>query len=57
MLKLHVVSNNFQVSNDRFSFENVARGDTYYSRKRKQEPLLNKAASLRVMSTRHQSDI
>ena len=32
-LKLHLISNNFQISNFRFSLEEVARGDTYHKSK------------------------
>ena len=50
-LKLYLICNNIQISNNRFSLENFAVEDTCHCRKRKQEPLLSKAASLRFTTT------
>ena len=56
-LKLHLIRNDFQISNCRFSLEQVASGDTYHSTKGKQEPVLRQTSSLEVTLIRHRSNI
>ena len=56
-LKLHLINNNFQISNLRFSLDSNARGDTYQSTKWKQEPVLHQAASLKVASIRQRKNV
>ena len=56
-LKLHVLSNIFQISNFRFSLEYIARGDTYHSTKWKQESVLRQTTSLEVTLIRYWNDI
>ena len=56
-LKLHLISNNFQISNFRFSLEEIARGDIYHKSKWKVEPVLHQAANLEVMLIRHRNEI
>lgn len=57
MLNLHLISNNFQILNLKFSLEQVPSGDTYHSKKWRQEPVLCQAASLEVMLVRHRNNI
>ena len=56
-LKLHLLSNIFQISNFTFSLEQVARGEAQHSTKWKEKPVLRQTTTLEVMSIRHRNDI
>ena len=50
-LKLHLLSNIFEISSFRFGLEKVARGDSYHCTKWKQELVLRQAAKSYIDSS------
>ena len=56
-LKLHLISNNFQISNFGPRLEYVASGRTYHSVKWKQEPVLRQVTGLEVKLVWHRNSI
>ena len=56
-LKLRLISNNFQISNSRFSLTQFSRRETYHSTKWTQKPVLRQVASFGVTSIQHQNGI